>query len=261
MLALPSIPLPSGTAPAACSTPPSSSRGELLRALQQRLQKLQDSSDPSTLPFLRVYAIGFAASFLPALVRVLLSSRRVSVAKLASRVLKALQRAFSPRGLAMAFGVAVGGAKWGESRVEVPVRAAYFAGLRKLEAKRRGKGSKIEEIVEDDEASRRNAEKHEAIVKALSTFFSATIASFVSISLLQSRSPNSPRVRQQESPADLRLGFSPYQSLTAGTASASPSPRRPLSPNLTTSNLRPAVQSPTLDLSLFIFVRASESDV
>jgi hypothetical protein len=85
------------------------------------------------------------------------------------------------------------------------------------------------------------------------------MASFVSISLLQSRSPSSPKRRRQEGPADLQIGFSPYQSLAPGLASASPSPRRPPSPSLTTPAHRPAVQSPTLDLSLFVFVRASES--
>ncbi|ORY73454.1 hypothetical protein BCR35DRAFT_354136 [Leucosporidium creatinivorum] len=249
----PSTPLPTGARPS--NPPPSSHLPQPLRALQLRLQKLQDTSDPSTLPFLRAYAIGFAASFLPALLRVLLSSRRVSVSKLASRSLKALQRALSPRGLAMGFGVAVGGAKWGESRVEGAVRASYFAGLRKLEARRRGKRPKIEEIEEDEEATRKATDKHEAIVKALSTFLSATLASFVSISLLQSRSPSSPKRRQPEDTADLQLGFSPYQSLTTEDAGASTA-RRPPSPS--SAILRPAVQSPTLDLSLFIFVRATD---
>ena len=219
-----------------------------LQPLVNTLQPILDR-DPSNAPFARAYAIGYAASVIPALLKVLLSIKRRRVSEVLVRLLKALGKGFSPRGLALAFGISVGGAKWGESRVEGGVRRAYLAALRQVQARRKARPAKIAPLEEADELARSEAAKHEAIIQALSTFVSATIASFISISLLQSRT-RSRSLRQSQEP-DLALGFSPYSALTGPQTGPAPILPRPKK-----APRRPAVQSPTLDLTLFIFVRA-----
>lgn len=215
-----------------------------------RVKPLLDA-DESNRPFLRAYAIGFAATVIPSLVKVLLSLKRRQGSQVLLQLLKAIGKGFSPRGLALAFGISVGGAQWGESRVEGVVRRAYLSALHQVQARRKSQQAKIESMEDAEEAARKETAKHEAIIKALSTFVSATVASLVSITLLQSRRSRSSRQAQEP---DLALGFSPYEALSGPQTGPTPILPRPRA-----MSRRPAVQSPTLDLTLFIFVRAGES--
>lgn len=226
--------------PASSSTSPGSKHLEPLFNMLQL-----DEADPSTLPFLRGYAVGFTATIVPALVRILLGVRKRGFAQVLKALVKAFGQALDPRGVAMAMGVAFGGAKWGDSRVEGVVRAAYLASLRRLRARRKGKGPRIEELPEDEEVTESYLNQHEPRIKALSTYISATISALVAITLLQSRS--SARSTRAAVPTELDLGVSPYPSLDTSSLPSTPRP-----------SARPAVSSPTLDLTLFVFVRASK---
>ncbi|KAM0793176.1 hypothetical protein ACM66B_000649 [Microbotryomycetes sp. NB124-2] len=261
------------------------------RAVAQ-LAKEVARADPSTMPFLRAYAIGFSASFVPALVKILIglavssnkssSSRRGAVfeqptskARIAAYQLRrALEDTLSPRGLALAFGIAVGGGKWLESRVEPVVRVLYWAWRVRIK-------TFIRRVFSSESAARRRRaisdadpetlsavkrEKHEAFIKLMSTWVGSTIASFISISLLQSKVKQHrarlPPATAAEQPG-LDVGFSPYPGVGgAATSSVAPHPTAAMSDEPSSLTFPPRMthvtESPTLDLTLFMFVRASD---
>ncbi|BGP21762.1 para-aminobenzoate synthase, subunit I [Rhodotorula toruloides] len=219
------------------------------RALQHHLRTVH----PSTEPFLRAFLLGYAAQSIPAVIRVLLSSllapTRKAPSQVGSDLAKAVARGFDPRGLGVAFGVAIGGAKWAEEWVEPAVRSAYAAGLARARAGgREGKG-KARETEVSLEGEQQRAVEDERNVRVLSTFVGATVSSLVALLVLQS----SKAYRRPAWPAaqlvhDLRPDFliSPY---TPGPSST---------PDPTPRNSR-RVQSPTLDLTLFLFVRGTDT--
>ncbi|GAA6047342.1 hypothetical protein JCM3770_001897 [Rhodotorula araucariae] len=234
------------------------------RALIARL--LQDAH-PSTEPFLRAYLLGWAAQTLPAVLRVVLgaASRRghrpLAVRRVLVQLLQALGKGFDPRGLGMAFAVAVGGAKWGEALVEPAVRVAYFAGADKARALREGKG-KARETDESLDAAQQRIVQDERTVRALSTFVSASVSSLAALLILQSSKPYRQRVRPlATTTADDKLDFllTPYtpalpSSAASLTTVTSPSSAPPLPP----AQYR-ATQSATLDLTLFVLVRGADT--
>lgn len=218
--------------------------------------------DPSTAPFVRAYSLGYAASVVPSLLRIILGGllKRKGAAPsgllvVLKEVLVAMVKGLSPRGLAMAFGISVGGAKWGEGRMEPLVRRVYESVLRS----KKGANGRVDGGKDDDEVATRAY--HDKMIERLSTWAAATIASLVSITLLQS----SPRYRRPAlggsgslAGEELEYGPSPYPSLVA------PNPR-PAS-NVTrasssTTKFQKFVvpQSPTLDITLFILVRAADT--
>lgn len=247
--------------------------GELRRQLSRQITSSFANADPSTLPFLRAYAMGFTAQTFPAVLRILLGAilrrkgaPRASLLAVLANLLRAVGRGLHPRGgLAMALGIAVGGGKWSESRVEPLVRKLYLAALRRVRERREVRGSSKGEGIEDDESiakiveddkspakSRELEEKHERSIKRLSTFVASTLSALVSISLLQA-SPQYSRPKPC-SPIVDDLEFlpspSPYPSLIVEPPH--PSPKLLSSPTL-------VAQSPTLDITLFIFVRAADT--
>jgi hypothetical protein len=228
----------------------------------RRVPALLATLDPSTAPFVRAYSLGYAAAVVPSLLRIILGGllKRKGAAPSSGllgvlrEVLVAMVKGLSPRGLAMAFGVSVGGAKWGESRVEPFVRRMYERVLRS----RKGANAKVDGGKEDDVATHAY---HERMISSLSTWAAATIASLVSITLLQS----SPRYRR---PAlggsgslagdELEYGPSPYPSLVAPDPGPASNVTRASS---STTKFQKSVvpQSPTLDITLFILVRAADT--
>ncbi|BGO96741.1 Para-aminobenzoate synthase, subunit I [Rhodotorula toruloides ATCC 204091] len=210
------------------------------------------TAHPSTEPFLRAFLLGYAAHSVPAVIRVLLSSLLSRTRKPPSQVLsdlaKAVARGFHPRGLGVAFGVAIGGAKWAEEVVEPVVRSAYAAGVARARAVREGKG-KARETEFSLEAEQQRVVEDERNVKVLSTFVGSTISSLVALLILQSSKAYRRPARPTAQPVpDLQPDFliSPY---TPGPSST---------PDPTPRNSR-RIQSPTLDLTLFLFVRGTDT--
>ncbi|GAA5834298.1 hypothetical protein JCM9279_004276 [Rhodotorula babjevae] len=257
-----------------------------------RVKHLVDHAHPSTEPFLRAYLLGWTASTLPALLRILLgaattsrSRRRPAPRQLAAQLAAALAKGFDPRGLALAFGVAVGGAKWGEPLVEAVVRRAYFAGVERVRSLRdgpgkdEGEGKAPKSVVETQEravrdevegkgkaretdeslaaAQDRRVAQDERNVRALSTFVSGSLSSLVALLILQSgkgyRRPVRPLAAPALSDDKVDVLLTPYAPpLPSAVSSGGPPPA--LSP----AQLR-ATQSPTLDLTLFVLVRGVDT--
>ncbi|KAK4054862.1 hypothetical protein OIV83_000786 [Microbotryomycetes sp. JL201] len=249
-------------------------------------------ADPSTMPFLRAYSIGFTASFAPVLIKILIgltvprsprsSQRRGAVlaphaSKLsvaAFQLRRALEDSLSPRGLALAFGIAVGGGKWLESRVEPVVRVLYWAWRVRIKTfiRRvfsRESAARRRRAISDADPETLSAikrRKHEAFIKIMSTWVGSTIASFISISLLQTKVKQHraqlPPATAMEQPG-LDVGFSPYPGVGgAATSSVAPHPTSTTVDSAKSLAFPPRMshvtESPTLDLTLFMFVRASD---
>lgn len=245
-------------------------RAVQLRQVRHLLSSSFANADPSTLPFLRAYALGFAFESVPSFIRIFLSlvvrrkgAPRASILAVLASLLRVVGKGLNPRGgLATALGVAVGGGKWGESRVEPFVRKLYLRALRRVRERREGRGSFKGKGVEDDESiakDRALEEQHERSIKQLSTFVASTFASLVSISLLQA-SPQYSRPKPCSPTLD-DLQFvpspSPYPSLLVET----PRPSSKALSSTSPSSKLPVAQSPTLDITLFVFVRAADTIV
>ncbi|GAA5926457.1 hypothetical protein JCM3775_001023 [Rhodotorula graminis] len=254
-----------------------------------RCQHLVDRTHPSTEPFLRAYALGWAATTVPALLRVLLGaatssrSRSRPLRQLGAQLAAALAKGLDPRGLALAFGVAVGGAKWGEPFVEAVVRRAYLAGIERARSLRdgqnghEGKGDAHETLAElhqravqvegkgkaretDDslaQAAQDRVAQDERNVRALSTFVSGSLSSLVALLILQSGTGYRRPVRPLAGPAlsddKVDVLLTPYAPPLPSVISSGGPP-----PALSPAQLR-ATQSPTLDLTLFVLVRGVDT--
>ncbi|KAK4702127.1 hypothetical protein P7C70_g4098, partial [Phenoliferia sp. Uapishka_3] len=192
--------------------------------------------DPSTGPFLRAFGLGYLGSTIPSVTRLLIGlvvgrkSGRPSMVDVMKKFVALLVQGFSPRGLAFASGIAVGGAKWGESRVEPIVKRLLEAANQKrwrLGQKRKGGPGE-----EGGGGAEEAPVLSEDAVKRVATFASATIASLISITLLQN---SSGYARPTRNP-----------SLAANAFPAS-------------VDTPTVVQSPTLDITLFMVVRAADT--
>ena len=170
--------------------------------------------------FIRAYALGYTVQIVPACVRVLLAAlkHRRPVRSLLRQVVLALVRGIRMRSLASAFGTAVGGARLLEVLLE-PRREQWLASW------------------DGDEEDSIERGKRRRQTRALCTFLSASIASFAAILLLQSKRPSA----RQTSEA-IEFVVTPYSPLSAAAVDKS-----------TASVKR---DSPTLDLTLLVFVRA-----
>lgn len=224
--------------------------------LSKRLSQL----DPATLPFLRAAALGYAAQVLPRLVKALTKRKGKTNLQVLLQLLKALK--FKTRSLSLAFGIAVGGGKYGERLLEPILRRVYVEVKEKSRSMREGKG-KQRELTEDEELQKLKTDHK--IIQALTTACSATISSLLAIMLLQS----SPSYRRPLTPlagsTDPKLDFSvsPY-TVTTTAAQIRPSPT--IASRSTLIESKPVrhgpssiAQSPTLDLTLFVFVRAVDT--
>lgn len=192
------------------------------------------ASDPALEPGIRAFLVGYAASVGPEVIKLLIGiitgGRKGKQAKLGvlGKLLAIIGNGFALNGLAVAAAVSIGGAKLGESRVEPVVRRLY---LRSLEKHRRRNGGNV--ILTGDYAQKERTRRegkdriHERKIKILSTFLSSSISSLFAIVLLQT----------------------------------SPAYARRLPPGATTTNKHsyPVQESPSLDLTLFLLVRAVDS--
>lgn len=169
---------------------------------------------------IRAYALGYTAQAVPACVRVLLSAlrHRQPVDTLIRQLARALVRGLRTRSLASAFGTAVGGARLLEVLFE-PLCERWLASRDGYEG----------DSIESGKRRRRT--------RAACTYLSASVASLVAILLLQSKRPSA----RQTSDA-IEFVVTPYSPLSAAAVDqATASAKR---------------DSPTLDLTLLVFVRA-----
>lgn len=170
--------------------------------------------------FIRAYALGYTAQVVPACMRALLSAlkHRYPIKSLLRQLALALVRGLRIRSLASAFGTAVGGARLLEVILE-PRCEQWLASW------------------DGDEGDSIEREKKRQRIRAAFTYLSASIASCAAILLLQSKRPSA----RQTSEA-IEFVVTPYSPLSAAAVDKS-----------TQSVKR---DSPTLDLTLLVFVRA-----
>lgn len=176
--------------------------------------------------FVRAAALGYTASVLPGLLKILLlqatlcrRGKGIRAGAIARQLLDEAREGLSGRGWGVAAGIAFGGSKWGEQILEPWIRNAFRSWRTE---RREGEDSEV-----DDHR-----------IRTLSTLLSSTLASFLAISLLHS------------SPQFLRSQVIESQSLHL--------PQLPNTSTLTPLPDPPIAVSPTLDLTLFIFVRATD---
>lgn len=191
--------------------------------------------DPALEPGIRAFLVGYAASVGPEVIKLLLGiitgGRKRKDAKLGvlGKLLSLVGKGFAWNGLAVAAAVSIGGAKLGESSVEPLVRKLYLRSLEK-HRRRRNRGNVVltGDYAQKERTRREDKDRiHERKIKILSTFLSSTISSLFAIVLLQS----------------------------------SPAYARRLPPGATTTQKHsyPVQESPSLDLTLFLLVRAVDS--
>ncbi|GAA5908340.1 uncharacterized protein JCM6883_004354 [Sporobolomyces salmoneus] len=216
-------------------------------------ETLQNHLDPSTLPFLRAFALGYLAETLPALVKAVSKRKGKSAFQIVLQLVKALK--FKPRGgLAVAFAIAVGGGKYGERLLEPVVRRVYLKARDHVKARANSGKGKEKEVVLTEEEELEELKKEHKIVQTITTACSATISSFFAILVLQS----SPSYRRPSTPlavsTDPKLDFSvsPY-TFTTTAKQVRPSGREGRRKE------ERKVQSPTLDITLFVFIRAVDT--
>lgn len=186
----------------------------------RNLSPLLDGGQAPYEVFIRAYALGYTAQVVPACVRVLLSAlkHRHPVNTLIRQLALALVRGVRVRSLASAFGTALGGARLLEGLLEP--RCEQWLASR-----------------DGDEGDSIESGKRRRRTRAACTYLAASIASFAAILLLQSKRPSA----RQTSEA-IEFVVTPYSPLSAAAVDKS-----------TASVKR---DSPTLDLTLLVFVRA-----
>lgn len=218
---------------------------------------------PALAPFLRAWALGFSADVIPPTLKLLLThflrssplARRERWRVLVRKLGEVLVSATGSKGVAFASALAIGGGKLLEGFIEPVVRSAYTFVLEKRENEQ-GKERK----------------DHSKRIRAIATFAATTLSSLLAISLLQSSATyQRPRIAPLEIETDsdeIQLPY-PYSSLTSSSSTPSSSSflatgdESTTTKPTTTKRARnfPVQQSPTLDLTLFLLVRALDSVV
>lgn len=199
--------------------------------------RTRENANPGRL-FLKAAALGYTASVLPPILKILLANRPGNARDLkgvAREVVRNLGEGLAVRGWAVAAGLGLGGAKWGEGMVEPWARKLYW----KLQG---GRGRSTKELEEDHGGGSELDElDDDRRIKAISTFISSTLASFLAISLLHS------------SPGFLRSQIAEREALHLPQLSN-------LTNSPSTANLPVSIPvvSPTLDMTLFMFVRGTD---
>ncbi|KAG0148101.1 hypothetical protein CROQUDRAFT_655227 [Cronartium quercuum f. sp. fusiforme G11] len=252
-----------------------------LRALVAR--ELSKPENATWWPFLRSYAIGYAIEVAPslvklALVKLIIVFRKAHNGHLSLRIGKAfwgliigvlqlIFKGFRPNGFAMACAIAMGGGRWGESAVR-PTMEYLVRSFRLLTRSWRrlmsSKARRLGKTAEEEAAKEVCLSAREVnALNVMSTFTSASMASLVAITVLQSQS--TPLNKQSQSP--LHPITTPYPTISAEPEisalatfteklTSSPTP-----PSFILSDAKPRkpTQSSTLDLTLFFTVRALDT--
>ena len=226
--------------------PPPAQASQPLGFLPTPLQSLL--ANPATAPFVRAYGLGYVFSTFPEVIKFTLTfalSRRgtlgARVAHWLRRLARVLAESADPRNLAFASALALGGAKLADPIMIAGVARARVVYERARRGERRvvldglaterGPGRPVEE------AERRAELEQIQATQAVATFLSSSAAALAAICLLQHGSA-------------YRAGpVAPVANATASRGALQATARKDRS--------RPAYrQSSTLDLTLFLLVRA-----
>ncbi|GAA5876333.1 hypothetical protein JCM3774_003725 [Rhodotorula dairenensis] len=176
---------------------------------------------------IRAYTLGYAAQTIPTCVRVVLSAlkyrrdRSGPVKTLARRLLSVLARGLRTRSLASAFGLAIGGARQLEVLLEPHLKRWVTAPF------------------DGDTEAASETHARQRRLRACCTFLSASVASCAAILLLQSKRPSTSQASEA-----IEFVVTPYSALPAASDLPTAGAKR---------------DSPTLDLTLLLFVRAADT--
>ena len=206
-----------------------------------------DKADPSTQVFVRAWCFGYFAETIPACVRLVLllvsqsrsRNRRALLSSLPLRLKRIFVHGLSHRGLAFFFGVGLGGAKWLEKvlyklllRISLHTKAYQEHYLDALP----------DELIEIRSRKRRR-------LQILSTYISSFTASFIAFGLKKVSATN----YQDSFGSNLPLVSFPKGSRANDYLTS----RNPEEAMLQSKRY----ETPTLDLTLFLLVRAIDTAV
>lgn len=233
--------------------------------------KLKLNQDYSSITFfLKCFLYG-ELTILPNLIRILITfisnnnnknkKTTKEIRNLFKNLFQVIFNSFKPNSFPFAFAVTLAGTKFGEDKIEILIRKLYSNYLNlnernNLKGKTALEGISVENKLKFDEK----------VIKTLTTFISSTLAALISISLLQSSSSNNKKrllnpLTTIKSLSEENLSPSPYPSLLHSNSSSSSSSFKYSNSGISTptATSKTINQSPTLDLTLFIFVRAADS--
>lgn len=200
-----------------------------------------DCADPSTAIFLRAYAFGYVVETVPATLRLtfdvidLKGAKKVPLLSSKKRLVRILRNAFGKHGLALFFSVALGGSKWLERVISPIIRRLYALNRREFEKAE----SEVSAVSSENATHVR--------LNRWSTFISSFLAGCLAFSL-QNRAIGRKATKTA-------VGTLPLVSLPTTSQD--------------THNLdrhdryfsRQRYESSTLDLTLFLFVRAIDTSL
>ncbi|POW09637.1 hypothetical protein PSTT_06657 [Puccinia striiformis] len=210
------------------------------------------------LAFVRAYLIGYGTEVVPLVFRLVIIkligfTRRTpstgALLQLSIGILNLLLKGLRPTGLAMASGIAIGGARLAEGLIRRQVQAINILDHSKAEANRETVDQKIFNHEHDHLSSSddRPSKLEHNVVAILSTFSAASLSSLLAIKILQSKHTNALMAQDPLHPT-----MTPYPTLSERSQ---PSMKHPSSTQLS----RVQRQSPTLDFTLFFTVRALDT--
>ncbi|KAH9470263.1 hypothetical protein MJO29_004467 [Puccinia striiformis f. sp. tritici] len=215
------------------------------------------------LAFVRAYLIGYGTEVVPLVFRLVIIkligfTRRTpstgALLQLSIGILNLLLKGLRPTGLAMASGIAIGGARLAEGLIRRQVQAIVrflrtsliTRKLRQI-VRRSTKKSSDHEHDHLSSSDDRPSKLEHNVVAILSTFSAASLSSLLAIKILQSKHTNALMAQDPLHPT-----MTPYPTLSERSQ---PSMKHPSSTQLS----RVQRQSPTLDFTLFFTVRALDT--
>ncbi|OAV86995.1 hypothetical protein PTTG_03707 [Puccinia triticina 1-1 BBBD Race 1] len=227
--------------------------------------------DGNRLAFVRAYLIGYGTEVAPLVVRLLIiklisfTRRRPSTSallRLWSGIAKLLLKGLRPTGLAMASGVAIGGARLAEGLVRKQVQAIVrilitspisqkFSRLLRCHTPATTSDLQAKSSESDLSLDRRPSKLEHTIVAILSTFSAASLSSLLAITILQSKHTSA--LMSQD---PLHPTMTPYPTLNDSQGTVQPNSKHPAT---ILSRAQAQRQSPTLDFTLFFTVRALDT--
>ncbi|KAA1110808.1 hypothetical protein PGT21_032124 [Puccinia graminis f. sp. tritici] len=219
-----------------------------------RPKHLKRLLDGYSLAFVRAYLIGYGIEVIPLVVRLLIikligfTRRRLPTGMLLMglfpRIINLLLKGLRPTGLAMASGVAIGGARLAEGLVRKQIQAIVRL-LRASSIRQRFSRLVRPSSTGQADVSRRPSKLEHTLVALLSTFSAASLSSLLAITILQSKHTSALMAQDPLHPT-----MTPYPTLNSQPSRKQPS---------TTNVSRAQRQSPTLDFTLFFTVRALDT--
>lgn len=218
-----------------------------------------DDADPSTRAFLRAYAFGYLAETGPAFVRLLLStiitSRRFglfhSFKGFPRRLLTILKRALGTDGLALFFGVGLGGAKYLERIIYQALVKVYAVRARNIRAKATPSQDEESALKEPLDLSPEQKLKRERVLHQASTFLATTLSAFFAFGL-QNKNGGATQGTPYAASSLPLVSLPRAEQEDARHVHSTNSLQGQIAPNQ-------RYESATMDLTLFLLVRATDT--